>query len=539
MIEQHWGNLVTAIAKKRLPSGGISSSPPVITYLLRDEFYTALAAGSVNGTLAEPGPGTRVVVDTNSKLSITGGNLSVATGGGGTDEPRISYGSLTRTAGRVLIAKPTVTTEGVIIALSDLNTASRQSAIRLYDTSIGIDIGAASWIAAGAYSTSTAYQIVIVLKAAGEYVFAKGGTFTNWELLFVDPNGASTPLYPIIGADDNASVYTVDYIRVPDYLWLPTPLAYDTFTRANGALGNSETSGPDSQSTPARTWVSGGTTWAIASNEAVNTPTEGADVIVNGGFDADSDWNKGAGWSIAAGVASVNNSGTSDIDQTAVSANTWYNISYDITSWTGGSYVLCRIGNINGAGRTSAATFNQTLLSTGTIAALRASGSPVQASVDNFIVKSLTTSELMSSVETSTADVVASIEVDYASHPYQCGMVLNLDNKDNPQNFVLAIYDRSYGGPRLLKCVAGVYTYVISAYVAYAAGANLVVVKEGTSYSLYYNNAQVGTTQTISDAGIISNTLHGMFSTYSGNQLDNFQVFPRGTNNEYQKLSDF
>ena len=47
-----------------------------VSYLLRDEFTSALAAGSVNGTAAEPGPGTRAVTDANSKLSITGGALS-------------------------------------------------------------------------------------------------------------------------------------------------------------------------------------------------------------------------------------------------------------------------------------------------------------------------------------------------------------------------------------------------------------------------------------------------------------------------------
>ena len=41
-----------------------------ISWLLRDEFSTDLAAGSVNGTAAEPGPGTRTVRDVESFICI-------------------------------------------------------------------------------------------------------------------------------------------------------------------------------------------------------------------------------------------------------------------------------------------------------------------------------------------------------------------------------------------------------------------------------------------------------------------------------------
>ena len=40
---------------------------------------------------------------------------------------------------------------------------------------------------------------------------------------------------------------------------------------------------------------------------------------------------------------------------------------------------------------------------------------------------------------------------------------------------------------------------------------------DGNNVSAYYNGTQVGTTQTVSDAGIVSNTRHGLFSTYAAN----------------------
>ena len=103
--------------------------------------------------------------------------------------------------------------------------------------------------------------------------------------------------------------------------------------------------------------------------------------------------------------------------------------------------------------------------------------------------------------------------------------------------YILRKSDQATTIAQLVRCVAGVYTDIISASVTYAAGATLRVIKDGTSYSLYYNNIQVGTTQTISDAGIVDNTIHGLFSTYSGNTLDNLVIYPR-TATEFDNVLD-
>jgi len=530
-----------------------------ITYLLRDEFTDTRAAGSVNGTAATPGPGTRVVVDANSKLSIGGGVLSIATGGAGTDEPRLSYGSIARLAGRVLIASATITTEGVIVGMSDANTATRQSAIRFYDTSVAIDKGSASWLAVGAYSTATAYQIAIVERGGGEYVFIKGGAFATWTLLFADANGAGDPLYPIIGADDSASVYTLDYIRIPDALFLPDLLAYDTFARANGALGSSETTGPESQVVTARTWESGGATWAIASNEAVNTPTQGADLLAakNGDFSAwvgddPSSWTvtespatteisevgtgEGHG-GVGSGMCNIYRSGGGSatdpiIRQAILTPGNWYRVEITVDMAVSG---ILQIYGIGSYGIPSAGAYVVTGRATLASLWLRTAVDPADITFDNVVCKQLTLNTLFTDVDdAATSDVYAQVELDTVVANTLAGLVLNLDDKDMPANFVIAYHDGT--NAVLEKCVAGTYTTVINAVVTYAAGANLVVVKEGTSYSLFYNNAKIGATSTIGDAGIISNTKHGLFSTYSGNQLDNFLVMPRGTGGEYADL---
>src|SRR6185295_14296885 len=130
----------------------------------------------------------------------------------------------------------------------------------------------------------------------------------------------------------------------PNNLYIPQPLAYDTFTRANGALGNTETSGPDSQVLTALAWAFSGSVWNVASNLAVGTPTFGADVIVNGTFAADANWNKGAGWAIAIGTA---NATTASSDLAAAVApltvGTWYRVIYTVSGFAAGT-IQCVLG---------------------------------------------------------------------------------------------------------------------------------------------------------------------------------------------------
>lgn len=107
----------------------------------------------------------------------------------------------------------------------------------------------------------------------------------------------------------------------------------------------------------------------------------------------------------------------------------------------------------------------------------------------------------------------------------------NLDSTSSPANFLIAYHDGT--NVKLDKNVGGTYTNLISAAATYSAGATLRVITYTSSGSLkvrvYYNNALVGSEQTVSDAGIISNTKHGLFSTYSGNSFDNFTLWARGS----------
>ncbi len=648
------------------------------SYTLDDEFSDTVAAGSVNNTSANPGPGTRTAVDTNSKISVGSGTLNFATGEATNDG--VWYGNQTRTAGKFLTGIITPSDTNGIPALGwDTNTLGSINDALLLNTTIGLQVvpNGASAITVGSYTAATPYNIASVLRSTGTYWFIKGGAFTDWSLLWQTAIGTATG-YPSIQTQNTASVFTGDSVHIPSTTWLPTPLAYDTFTRANGSMGVTETAGPDSQTTPSLAWTGG--TWTVSSSNmltnpgfetapysphaswtesvnggtiadetstvhagshaikltygsgssptfyqavtvvpgitynysfwtagdatnagryrvyditnsaniialtstgitansysevtgsftapagcdsiqfnfyspssgtayfdditiygngsSANTPTLGGEAVTNSGFDTDTSWTKGTDWTIATGVLSATNVAqfSSTYQNSVVNLGTWYKYAFTVSSLSlGGGYLqegantIIKIFNSDN-------TYTGVFLST-TGGAIRIKADPVSTfNIDDVSIKPLTTSELFSSVLSSTANVIADVNITLTSGT-QAGLVLNLDSTASPANFVIAYHDGTKA--HLVKAVAGVYTSLIDTTTTYSAGAKLRVIKDGTNYSLYYNNTQVGTTQTIDDAGIIANTHHGLFSTHSGNSFSNFTLWARGNGGEYAAI---
>lgn len=261
-----------------------------------------------------------------------------------------------------------------------------------------------------------------------------------------------------------------------------------------------------------------GATWAVSGGRAVNTPTLAAAANANPGFDSDTAWTKGTNWTIGSGKATHASSASIDlINQAVLTAGQWYRCDWTITDYTSGT-LSARFGssaNISNT-RNAAATYINTGRADNTTAGIRASTSTT-ASIDNVTFKQITASTMFAVAVRSSAygeqnaiwDVVAGT---------QFGVVMCLDSASNPQNFVIAYCDGN-NYIRLDKCVGGTYTNVETTAATAVSGKNLRLLRaDGTNtFSVWYGAAgsevQVGSNQTISDAGIISNTLHGLFAT--------------------------
>lgn len=95
--------------------------------------------------------------------------------------------------------------------------------------------------------------------------------------------------------------------------------------------------------------------------------------VTNGGFATDTDWTKGTGWTIAAGVASCDGSqaGNSDLEQTisGLTSGKTYSVTFTVSGYSAGT-VRARLGGTNGTLRSANGTYTESITasSAGTIA---------------------------------------------------------------------------------------------------------------------------------------------------------------------------
>lgn len=506
-----------------------------ITYAFRDMFTTDRAAGAVNGTAAEPGTGNRAVTDTNSKLSLSGGLANFATGGVGAGDPGLWYPAQTTVVGTVLICSvtPGTTSSAGSAGWDTAQAGAIQDAIAFITGSVLQVIAAGTGERVSTYTSSATYIVVVIQLTNGFAFLIKGGTqFTFFNLVRVSRTGAPGTRYPAIGVSTGTvGIFTADDPRIPTTLYTPSPLAYDTFTRADGALGSTETTGPDAQVLAALVWNFVTGIWTISTNKAIATPALGSDAIVNGGFAADTDWSKGAGWTIAAGVATAT-AASSDLTATVapLTVGVWYQIQYTISGLSGGN-ARAVVGGVtlNGYGA------NQTVVNTyrakTTAFAIRATG--MTGNIDNVSAKALALAELFATVLCATADVIVTAAITLpASGSIVEGLVVNLDSTSSPANFIIAWLDGN-DNCILEECVAGLYTTKFTTGITYSAGAILEIHRSGTECRVFYNNLAVNTVQTMTAN---TNKNHGSFSTSALASIDTVLIWPRGTGNEFATL---
>lgn len=230
------------LSRQRL---SIVSKKQGITYFIRDLFTDTRTSGSVNNTSATPGPGIRVVTDTGDNLSIGDGKANITTTAGSSD-PRIIYSStlISRRAGQMgffTIGSTNGRWKGGWHEITVLGTRHAYGVIT-GTTNLGLWNGASSIYYSADIVTNVDYQCCIVLRnSSGAFYLVKGGSFTNWELIFVGSQGSNTAFY--IGHSAILNSYTCNKITAPsNRFWLPTPVVSDGMSELvnTDGLGHAE-----------------------------------------------------------------------------------------------------------------------------------------------------------------------------------------------------------------------------------------------------------------------------------------------------------
>jgi hypothetical protein len=208
-------------------------------YILNDQFTTDRAAGAVDGTPAEPGPGIRnLLADSGNNVSIGSGKLDHAGGISSWSDPLLIYDdiAIARAAGQLgvfhlnRVGSPS-SLFGFTGKLSpttgpgDWDDAFRfgTSNLQLVDNETDLGI---TYIAA--FPTGEDWYFAIALRTTGAYFFVQDPDVGKWILLDVLPAGDSDPLYWARNCY-HANQDLMEYITAPEKLWLPSPHFSDSF----------------------------------------------------------------------------------------------------------------------------------------------------------------------------------------------------------------------------------------------------------------------------------------------------------------------
>jgi hypothetical protein len=304
-----------------------------------------------------------------------------------------------------------------------------------------------------------------------------------------------------------------------------------------------------------------GSTWAVASGKAVNTPTLGANLLTDPGLEANYTTGKCDTLTYAPGSVTYTQSadvhGGSKAQQmvgaAASSGATWNIVSDGVGQWR--QFSIWAKRTVGTAGDMSAwygsagsqpaddmnvpitsASYQQyklaLLLSNGNIfnwaARQNAAGNPSDTViVDDGSQNAITYSSLFSMCSAGTPNVVVKANLAAMGDGTPVGLALRGSSVSAPDNCILAMVWMhplsNLANVAVVKKIGSTYTRIMNAtLVNKASDVWFEMRATGTTVQVYYNNAQVGADLTVADAEL-NGTYHGMFST-GGNNVNRFFV---------------
>ncbi len=119
-----------------------------------------------------------------------------------------------------------------------------------------------------------------------------------------------------------------------------------------------------------------------------NTDLFGAELVTNGDFATDSNWNKNSNWTISGGVAIADGSSDLDINQgtTIATIGKSYKITYEVVSISQGGFFF-KFGGVNGVPKYSVGVYTEIIQAVNTNRIALDSENNAIGSIDNISIK--------------------------------------------------------------------------------------------------------------------------------------------------------
>ena len=224
-----------------------------VIYLFKDQFTTNQAAPITTPRTCEPGPGTLVVIDLDTTISISSNKLAFAGGGtaGWNRKAVYSPSSIARVNGLAIYGKVVRGAGDQIFSLPGFNKNNTD----FNGNNIDIAWYYGNWRNTGVFfslSGGVEYKFLNIVRSTGYFGLIKGGIFSEWTLKAVSSFGADATLYGCIGAYTDP--FTVDDLQIVTLtsLWA-SDFGIATHYIASPAIN--ETTSSEANATIAMTWA--------------------------------------------------------------------------------------------------------------------------------------------------------------------------------------------------------------------------------------------------------------------------------------------
>lgn len=232
----------------------------------------------------------------------------------------------------------------------------------------------------------------------------------------------------------------------------------------------------------------------------------GDDVVTNGGFDTDTNWTKGDGWSISGGVATCDGSQTinTNLYQTALVDGRVYRITYTVSNRTAGTVNVYAGFTGPGTARSADGTYTEILECDGNAIIYIQGDSDFAGSIDNVIAEDMTGLIAHWWDDNADADddivrVILDGETEYYSVRFQSAGDITINSVEIPIgceyqntffNLVVSIYSDSGSEPNTQLATTGDLQPDVYEHIETFEFTSPVTLTAGSYYHLVMRNYQ-------------------------------------------------